>query len=473
MTQFTYDAAPGGSYINCSGLAAGNSAVLRGKAGNDTLIGSDGNDRFSLGEGNDSVFGGAGDDYFFVGLSGAVPTGRDTIDGGIGNDELNITLSRAQLTDAVRAELAKLSGFLISAPNEPGTRFVSDLLHLDMTGVERLSVRVDGVNQTVDSLVSQITATGTAGNDLLNGSMHTANLVLRGQGGHDTMLGGSGNDRFDGGAGADSMSGSAGNDMFFISRDNTIGGARDTIDGGTGSDELIITANSSQMTDTFKAELLRLNNFTILHGSDSTAHFISDILHLDMSGVETARVRLDGVMTSLDAVAPRIVNGNFNAPVAFAGWHPQAQTDMRYDSYVYSATVERYGLDGVATFSFEGLLNTTYGATVNGPSIISDAFAARAGETISFGWDLDARADTGILRVALIDAVTGAAVQPLFSATVDIGNYDGSGFHGGDVQGGPITTTGLYKLAVELDSFDSTFGGVIGAYATLDNVVIG
>ena len=68
------------------------------------------------------------------------------------------------------------------------------------------------------------------------------------------------------------MFGGAGNDQFFIARNNTVGGARDTIDGGTGSDELIITVSTYQMTDTFKAELLRLNNFTILHGGDSAAH---------------------------------------------------------------------------------------------------------------------------------------------------------------------------------------------------------
>ena len=97
--------------------------------------------------------------------------------------------------------------------------------------------------------------------------------VLRGGAGDETMIGSNGNDRFAGGAGTDFMFGGAGNDQFFIARNNTVGGARDTIDGGTGSDELIITASTYQMTDTFKAELLRLNNFTILHGGASPRAF--------------------------------------------------------------------------------------------------------------------------------------------------------------------------------------------------------
>ena len=156
---------------------------------------------------------------------------------------------------------------------------------------------------------------GTSASGLLDASALGIGeyAVFRGGAGDETMLGSNGNDRFAGGAGTDFMFGGAGNDQFFIARNNTVGGARDTIDGGTGSDELIITASTYQMTDTFKAELLRLNDFTILHGGDSTAHFVSDILHVDMSGVENARVRLDGTMTTLDAIAPRIQNGNFEA----------------------------------------------------------------------------------------------------------------------------------------------------------------
>src|SRR3954454_7954695 len=134
MAQIDFNGTSRSDVLDASGLLAGNYAVLRGNDGSDTLIGSNGNDRFAGGAGADFMYGGAGNDQFFQTID-LVPGGpRDTIIGGSGIDELNLTLNGNQATAAVRAELAKLAGFLISAPNDPNAHFVSDIFHVDMTG---------------------------------------------------------------------------------------------------------------------------------------------------------------------------------------------------------------------------------------------------------------------------------------------------------------------------------------------------
>ncbi|MFC7478470.1 hypothetical protein ACFQS7_29390 [Dankookia sp. GCM10030260] len=148
--------------------------------------------------------------------------------------------------------------------------------------------------------------TGGADDNQLDASAFTTTVVLRGLAGRDILIGGSGADRIDGGLGADLLQGGAGNDQFFVALGkDLVAGQYDIIEGGTGNDELIITLNSAQLgTAEMKVELARLKTFLADHGSDPTAHFISDVLHVDLSGVEAARLRVDGVMKTLAEVVP-------------------------------------------------------------------------------------------------------------------------------------------------------------------------
>lgn len=154
--------------------------------------------------------------------------------------------------------------------------------------------------------MAQTVFTSTVDNHLLDASALNTPAVLRGIAGSDTLIGGSAADRLDGGLGADLLQGGAGNDQFFVAvGKDLVAGQYDTIEGGTGTDELIITLNSAQLgTTEMKAELARLKTFLADHGSDPTAHFISDVLHVDLSGVEAARLRVDGVMKTLAEVLP-------------------------------------------------------------------------------------------------------------------------------------------------------------------------
>jgi hypothetical protein len=181
---------------------------------------------------------------------------------------------------------------------------------------------------------------GTAGVDYFNASAEGASdsTVFRGIGAGDTAIGGISADRFglEGGALA---FGGGGGDQFHLA----YGAARaaagiDTIDGGAGTDGLYITINSSQLTTALRRELGRLDDF-LQHDAATGAHFVSSLLRLDLTGVETASVRLDGTLRALSAVgiAPTatqlITNGGFEMG-DFTGW---TNSSFSADPYGYPA----------------------------------------------------------------------------------------------------------------------------------------
>ncbi len=154
--------------------------------------------------------------------------------------------------------------------------------------------------------MSQTIILGGAAEDFLDYSHFATSVVLRGGAGRDTLTGGLGDDRLDGGQGADLLRGGAGQDLFSVALGNDLGtGERDTVKGGAGIDELIITLSSTQLAGAaVKADLALLKDFLASQGSDPTQHFVSDVLHLDLSGVEQVRLRVDGVLRGLADVLP-------------------------------------------------------------------------------------------------------------------------------------------------------------------------
>jgi len=166
-----------------------------------------------------------------------------------------------------------------------------------------VSAAAAGSIAAVAGVASGTVLAGGAGSDVLDASGTGAAIiaVLRGGDGNDTMLGGAGNDRFSGDAGADSMAGGGGNDQFFGTLDKVFGGPRDSIDGGAGADELILVVGSPLLTAAVKAEIAALSAY-LLAGVPG-AHFVSDVFHLDVWNLETARVRLDGTLLALTDAA--------------------------------------------------------------------------------------------------------------------------------------------------------------------------
>ena len=165
---------------------AGND-TLTGDAGNDTLYGGEGNDGFFGGGGNDNLFGENGDDNLFG------DGGNDIIYGGAGNDSLNggsgddtlyggagintynggvgidtavVEITSAQLTTAVRADLASLRGFLDAqlvtagsvaalSAQTTGASLTLSALGLTLSNVETVRIFVDGVETPISQLINR------------------------------------------------------------------------------------------------------------------------------------------------------------------------------------------------------------------------------------------------------------------------------------------------------------------------------
>jgi Ca2+-binding RTX toxin-like protein len=198
--------------------------------------------------------------------------------------------------------------------------------------------------------MAQTVFTGDADDNLLDASALTTSAVLRGGAGSDTLIGGAGNDRLDGGLGADLLQGGAGNDQFFVALGKDLSaGQYDTIEGGTGNDELIITLSSAQLANAdLLAELARLRTFLADQGSDPLAHFVSDVLHFDLSGVEGTRLRVDGVLKTLDEVIPDItfndLSGGELIPDGYMGFNWKVPEDNLYvlDGTTYDEQTSGY-----------------------------------------------------------------------------------------------------------------------------------
>ena len=170
-----------------------------------------------------------------------------TINGGSGNDL--ITLLPSLNTTGANSFLGT-----IAVLGNGGNDFI------DARAVTKFSVLLDGDagNDTLLGGAKNDTLCGDAGADSIFGS--AGNDMLIGGDGNDTLLGGSGNDvllgqagddKLDGGAGNDTLLGGAGNDSILggagddkalgeDGSDTLIGGAgNDTLDGGAGNDSIL------------------------------------------------------------------------------------------------------------------------------------------------------------------------------------------------------------------------------------------
>lgn len=163
-----------------SGYVVGNTEVLLdGRGGDDTLIGGVGADWLIGGNGADTLEGGAGDDVLFI-------DNGDSVSGGAGFD-------------------------------------IADVVGLGAISIDLLATDIEAVF-------------GNEGNDTLDATGVTSDVVLDGQAGDDILVGGDGNDILSGGEGADTLTGGDGDDIF-VADSLDIG----NVAGGSGRDALIVT----------------------------------------------------------------------------------------------------------------------------------------------------------------------------------------------------------------------------------------
>lgn len=188
-----------------------------GGTGDDTIDGTVFNDGLYGGVGNDTLLGGAGNDYLIGGL------GNDSLDGGDGDDVLNGGLGADHLQGGAGNDtlVADSSDTLIDGGTGYNKLFLTDATGKGTT----FSTATAGVVN-----INEIN--GTVGNDTVDASSMTTDLIMRGGLGNDVLAGGSGADALYGGVGRDTLRGAAGDDRLYGEDGD------DILDGGDGADKL-------------------------------------------------------------------------------------------------------------------------------------------------------------------------------------------------------------------------------------------
>lgn len=291
---------------------AGNDTVISGLA-NDIVYGGSGNDQITTGQGNDwvdggteadsidggsgndSLYGGAGDDTLFGGADSAavtytasyteVTTPTQTVTGSSGRP--NFVVRSTSNETLITGTNGTLSGFRLGDVDSVETHTHAansqisggQVLFNGLSGIETLSISIDGVTINLNTAISNGTVTfngggayqingagqvvriGGGGTVTTNGTLtinvpyttislastgNTTNAglwyeyyvntqpsnVATATGGNDLLSGGDGNDVLSGGNGQDDLSGDAGNDSL------SGGDGADTLSGGLGIDTL-------------------------------------------------------------------------------------------------------------------------------------------------------------------------------------------------------------------------------------------
>lgn len=220
IRRLTLTGGAGDDRIRVDGF--GGPVLLRGGAGNDTLIGGRRGDTLEGGDGDDVLQGRAGNDLL-LGEAGndrvAGEGGLDTLSGGLGDDVINGGGGRTTLRETVSGSvtLATVSGTVILSGSGLG-------------------------NDTFIGSFDAAQLIGNASNNLIDASAFRGRTTLQGNAGRDTLIGGSQEDVIDGGLGNDSLIGGAGNDALHgrAGNDRLFGGlGSDTLLGGTGNDTLL------------------------------------------------------------------------------------------------------------------------------------------------------------------------------------------------------------------------------------------
>ncbi len=139
-------------------FGGGGNDTIYGEDGTDTLFGDGGDDVLDGGAGNDTLNGGTGNDQFYGG------TGTTIVNGGAGADTVYINLSSGEITSAVLDDftlwsnvmedrLASAGGsYAVLASQATSGAVTLSTLGLTLSGVEFLTVRVDGVLTAIADL---------------------------------------------------------------------------------------------------------------------------------------------------------------------------------------------------------------------------------------------------------------------------------------------------------------------------------
>jgi len=196
---------------------------IQGQGGNDLIMGGDGDDNLAGSEGNDTLLGQDGNDKLF-GLQD-----NDSLLGGNGNDSLFGDSGDDTLKGEAGRDLLRGSTGIDLMDGGAGIDRIDEAVNADVTivGVQILSAVLG--NETPVG-IERIVLTGGSDGNLFNARLATVEVQFTGNGGNDTLIGGSANDTIRGNDGDDVLSG---------------GGGTDVIDGGEGMDTWFESANAN------------------------------------------------------------------------------------------------------------------------------------------------------------------------------------------------------------------------------------
>jgi len=241
----------GASEDEISGFAGHD--TLDGGASLDKIYGGADNDVLQGGAGADLVDGGTGNDVFLYNANDgydvyADADGTDKIKFGAGIDSGDLTFSREQNDLIIDIDNGSFSGQIVVTD-----QFVSgnsiETLEFDDTSTLDLS--------TINYL-----ATGTSGNDVLDGvtvgggpvdtiNGNEGHDIISGHSGNDTLHGNDGDDTLDGGDGDDSLYGDAGDDVIITGSGSNLvddGAGNDIITGGANGDAYYFTSGNDTLS---------------------------------------------------------------------------------------------------------------------------------------------------------------------------------------------------------------------------------
>jgi Ca2+-binding RTX toxin-like protein len=403
MERIVVSAGAGDDVVDASALPAGRAALeIFGGLGRDTLIGSAGNDFFNGGDGNDLALMGAGDDSFVWNPGDDNDTlegqaGVDTLlfNGAIIGEQINVLANGGRvlftrdianvvmdLNDVERIDFNALGGADIVAVHD-----------LSGTDVAEVNVNVG----SADAAADQVIVRGTSGNDVIRAAASGSSasvtglaavtnvtnlesidqLIVDGQGGNDTLIGGAGSqvlrggdgdDVISGGDGDDQMFGDAGNDrMVWNPGDDTDlvegGDGQDTaeVNGGNGAEIFTATANGTRVRfdrldpAPFALDIGTTENLVVnMNGGNDSFSATGNLAALikitvDGGAGDDTILGANGADLLLGGDGDDFIDGQQGADVAFLG---SGEDTFQWDPGDGSDVVE--GQDGIDTMLFNG-----------------------------------------------------------------------------------------------------------------------
>ncbi|OSP54243.1 DUF4347 domain-containing protein [Pseudoruegeria sp. SK021] len=319
---------------------------MSGGPGDDTINGGNGNDSLYGNGGFDVLYGNAGDDY----LDGSYAddllvggSGNDTLLGGDGNDLLIGSFGANLMDGGENADEFIVSGSDIVT--DTGTVGYDKAQFNDASGVN--------LNMTGWSGVERVN--GYTGNDVVDGSSQTSDLLLFGDGGNDkltgglgndVLIGGEGNDTLIGGAGNDTLLGNSGNDLFFGGAGDDvflIGESGDEVrNAGAGQDKAVITVTTGLTISI--GSWLGLERINGLHGADV----------IDATGMATAITIAGGTGndTLTGGASGDIFYGGTGNDVMFGGAGNDALIGSTGNDFLEGQAGDDFYLGGAGADSF-------------------------------------------------------------------------------------------------------------------------